>query len=207
MDEFKGVCKILITTDTFNKDKSPYILCTVAENYTQNKSVVEFDYKKIFDRQDKYKDVVGFYHTHPAGFYSMSSTDISTMEQWVKCLGKSLICLIECDGVMNSWLFSKGEDNEISVIEVKASTTNNINYYVWTEPTPSFWQDADFLTKGEAYYSEDEITDPITEIIDRLENLEAGVLSIVNALDALTTAIQIGLKSSDDELEDSNNIT
>ena len=198
-EKFYEICKILITTDTFNKDKAPYVLCTAVDSYTQNKfGSVEFDYKKVFEREDKYKDVVGFYHTHPPGCFTMSQTDIQTMTQWVKCLGKSLICLIECEGIVNSWLFVKSSKGEVAIVDVKANTTNNINYYVWTDPTPSFWEDADFLLKGEAYYDEDE-SDPFSEIIERLENLEAGVMSALTGLEALNSAMQLLLKS---EIED-----
>lgn len=189
-ERFYEICKILITTDTFNKDKAPYVLCTAVDSYTQNNfGSVEFDYKKVFEREDKYKDVVGFYHTHPPGCFGMSNTDRQTMTQWVKCLGKSLICLIECEGIVNSWLFVKGEKGEVAVMDVKSNTTNNVNYYVWTDPTPSFWQDADFLVKGEAYYAE-EGDDPFSEIIERLENLEASVLSALTGLESLTGAVQ-----------------
>lgn len=200
-EKFYEICKILITTDTFNKDKAPYVLCTAVDSYTQNQfGSVEFDYKKVFEREDKYKDVIGFYHTHPPGCFNMSQTDIQTMTQWVKCLGKSLICLIECDGVVNSWLFAKGDKGEVSILDVKANTTNNVNYYVWNEPTPSFWEDADFLLKGEAYYDED--GDPYAEIVERLENLEAGMMSVLTGLDALNGAVQVLLENKMEEADD-----
>jgi len=190
-EKFYEVCKILIATDTFNKDKAPYVLGTAIDSYTQNKfGSVEFDYKKVFEREDKYKDVVGFYHTHPPGCFGMSSTDTDTMTQWVKCFGKSLICLIECEGIVNAWLFVKGEDGSVSILDVKANTTNNVNYYVWTDPTPSFWDNADFLVKGEAYYEEGDQEDPFAEIIERLENLEAGFTAALSGLENLTSAVE-----------------
>ncbi len=170
--------------------------------YTQNKfGSVEFDYKKVFEREDKYKDVVGFYHTHPPGCFSMSSTDIETMTQWVKCLGKSLICVIECENVLNSWLFVKNEDGGVSYIDVNANTTNNINYYIWTDPTPSFWENADFLVKGEAYFDEDE-DDPFSEIIERIENLEAGMMSVLSGIQTLSSSVQFLVEALVEEEED-----
>jgi hypothetical protein len=189
--------KLLVLTETFNKDKSPYLLSTAIDLHTNSKN--QFDYNNIYNREDKYKDLVGFYIIHPVGYFGMSSEDITTMEQWVKCLGKSLVCLVECDGVINAWLFSREESGKVSNIDIKASTANNINYYIWTEPTPSFWQNADFLTKGEAY--QDEFIDPFTEITDRLDNVEAGMMSIINAVEALTTAIQSLEPTEENETE------
>lgn len=201
MNEHKDAVKLLVITETFNKDKSPYILSTSLDLNLNSKK--QFDYNFIYEREDKYKDIVGFYISHPVGYFSLSSEEIKTIEQWVKCLGKSLIVLVESDAVLNSWLFSKGEDNKISILDIKASTTNNINYYIWTEPTPAFWQNADFLTKGEAYL--DEFVDPFTEITDRLDNMEAGLMSVINAIESLTTAIQSLTPSEDKERKEDNN--
>ena len=55
---------------------------------------VEFDWREAIDREDRYGDVVGFYHTHPFGLIKPSTRDIRTMRAWCDCLGKSLLCVI-----------------------------------------------------------------------------------------------------------------
>lgn len=74
---------------------------------------VEFSWEWVFDQEDKFHDVIGFYHTHSKGIPNYSSTDIETMKQWVKCLGKDLICVIECDGKLNAWFFSSKEIKKV----------------------------------------------------------------------------------------------
>src|SRR4051812_42533893 len=51
-------------------------------------------YDRVISREQQCGDVIGFYHTHPSFPASPSSVDVSTMNQWVDCLGKSLLCLI-----------------------------------------------------------------------------------------------------------------
>lgn len=58
-------------------------------------SSVEFDFNKVMERQQKRGDFIGFYHTHPNMSNWYSSTDYATMETWVDCFGKELLCLIE----------------------------------------------------------------------------------------------------------------
>ena len=189
MTEFNEVCKVLINTDNFNKDKSPYVLCTAINLFEQNKFAhTEFNHVKVQERESKYKDVVGFYRTSPPKHFQITPADVETMKQWIKSLEKSLIFLVECEGVLNAWLFTK-KDNEIIYTEIKADTSNNVNYYVWTDPTPSFWGNADFLLQGEGYIQE-ESDDPVSEIIERIENMEACLSSVLAGMDNLTIAVQ-----------------
>lgn len=57
---------------------------------------VSFDWELVLGREERYGDVLGFYHTHPSGFFSPSQRDNRTMSSWVSCFGKPLLCLIEC---------------------------------------------------------------------------------------------------------------
>ena len=112
---FTETCKILINTETSYKDNAPHLLVTGIGSYTQGLAgSVEFKYDDVYDREDRYHDIVGFYHTHPSGLNVMSPTDVETMTQWVKCLGKSLICVIETKEQLNAWLFIKGENGDVS---------------------------------------------------------------------------------------------
>ena len=118
---FYEICKVLVSTETAYKDGAPHAFVTSIDSCTQKQvASVEFDYKKVFDREDKYEDIAGFYHTHPSGMNMMSSIDIETMNQWVRCLGKSLICVIETEEKLNAWAFIKGQDLDVRHKQIQA---------------------------------------------------------------------------------------
>lgn len=48
--------------------------------------------KKILGRIKSNKRMLGFYHSHPSGIISPSSTDDATMDAWVKAMGKDMLC-------------------------------------------------------------------------------------------------------------------
>lgn len=73
---------------------------------------VTFDWQRVMTREEKHGDVVGFFHSHPKGFKNPSNRDDKTMDAWVTCFGKPLICAIEESGVINAWLYRGGEDLE-----------------------------------------------------------------------------------------------
>lgn len=199
MIETYEICKILVGTESFYKDNSQNMLVTAIDFYTQGQvASVEFDYKKVFDREDKYNDIVGFYHTHPSGCTSMSGTDVETMKQWVRCLGKALICLIECDKKLYSWIFFKDETNDIIFKEIKASTDNDINYNLWLEKTSNFWNSADFLLTEMEEISEVEI---LEDISDRLDYIETVLNKVISGLDAIGNGMQVIANSIDNLVE------
>ncbi|MGD2269587.1 MAG: Mov34/MPN/PAD-1 family protein [Desulfobacterales bacterium] len=55
---------------------------------------VEFNWKKVLQREETSGDVIGFFHTHPQGLTRPSRRDIKTMRAWCDCLGKPLLCII-----------------------------------------------------------------------------------------------------------------
>lgn len=55
---------------------------------------VEFDWSIVIAHEEKFGNVLGFYHTHPSGLTRPSSRDIKTMRVWCDCLGKPLLCAI-----------------------------------------------------------------------------------------------------------------
>lgn len=78
---------------------------------------VGFDYRWLEQRETERHDIVGFAHTHPPGAgASPSETDRVTMEGWVDCLGRSLLCIITCGRRTRCWLYRKAGDRvELSV--------------------------------------------------------------------------------------------
>jgi proteasome lid subunit RPN8/RPN11 len=73
-------------------------------------SSVQFDGNRVLDREEKYGDVVGFYHTHPEGFVQPSDRDVRTMGAWCFSFGKPLICAVGTSAGVQAWLFEPGID-------------------------------------------------------------------------------------------------
>ncbi len=80
---------------------------------------VEFDWAWVLEREERRGDVIGFWHTHPFGLKGPSGRDIRTMNQWVDCLGKPLLCLIEVPGKLAAYLFETSEDAGRSLSEAQ----------------------------------------------------------------------------------------
>jgi len=73
---------------------------------------VQFDGNRVLEREERYGDVVGFYHTHPDGFVQPSDRDVRTMGAWSFSFGKPLICAIGTSAGVQAWLFEPGADSE-----------------------------------------------------------------------------------------------
>jgi proteasome lid subunit RPN8/RPN11 len=71
---------------------------------------VEFDAAWALHREETKGDVVGFYHTHPAGPPTPSQRDLRTMRAWAGSFGKPLLCLIESEGSLAAFRF----DDDVS---------------------------------------------------------------------------------------------
>jgi hypothetical protein len=87
---------------------------------------VEFDWSWVLDRDERYGDVVGFYHTHPAGAATPSDRDVRTLRAWVGCLGKPLLCIIQGDVSLAAYRFASDEDDGQPVAEVERFPRNVI---------------------------------------------------------------------------------
>jgi hypothetical protein len=72
-------------------------------------SSVEFDWSWVLEREERRGDVIGFWHTHPFGMTGPSHRDARTMQGWVDCLGKPLLCLIEVPGKIAAYLYGTDE--------------------------------------------------------------------------------------------------
>jgi hypothetical protein len=80
---------------------------------------VAFDWSWVLGREERYGDVIGFFHTHPAGLADPSERDVRTMRAWVSCLGKPLLCLVENGQHLSATLFETDADRgrALSAIE------------------------------------------------------------------------------------------
>ncbi len=84
---------------------------------------VEADWRWALEREERARDVVGFYHTHPlAAGPTPSERDVRTMRVWCGAFGKSLLCVIGCGGQAQATLFADDEDGgrPLPILEVFA---------------------------------------------------------------------------------------
>jgi proteasome lid subunit RPN8/RPN11 len=87
---------------------------------------VEFDWAWVWEREERYGDVVGFFHTHPAGLAATSARDVRTMGAWVSCLGKPLLCVIASGRALVAYVFASDEGGGQAVAEVERFPRNVI---------------------------------------------------------------------------------
>lgn len=72
---------------------------------------VKFDWRKIQDS----KSLIGFFHTHPGSHKPMySDTDYRTMNAWVSCIWRDLVCGIwnDVQTKTSCYLFMKDKTNK-----------------------------------------------------------------------------------------------
>jgi hypothetical protein len=73
---------------------------------------VETDWHWALRREERYGDVVGFYHTHPPAAGTMpSERDARTMRAWCGAFGKPMLCVVACGPQAQATLFAHDEDN------------------------------------------------------------------------------------------------
>jgi hypothetical protein len=85
---------------------------------------VEFDWAWVLEREERYGDVLGFYHTHPPGLTTPSGRDVRTMRAWVSCLGKPLLCVLESDANLRAYVFETDEDDGVPLAEIQRFPRN-----------------------------------------------------------------------------------
>ena len=76
---------------------------------------VEFDAAWALFREETRGDVVGFYHTHPAGQAGPSRRDLRTMRAWAGSFGKPLLCLIESDAALAAYRFDDDQSDGVKL--------------------------------------------------------------------------------------------
>ena len=88
-----------------------------------NASSVSFadDWTFIENLSDQNR-LAGLWHTHPPGCPDISARDIDTMQQWSTYLGKPLLCVIACEGVLRIWRFNKQRFKELKNFEILNQT-------------------------------------------------------------------------------------
>ena len=85
---------------------------------------VEFDGRRVLEREERFGDVVGFYHTHPEGFCQFSERDRRTMYAWCFSFGKPLICAIGTSQGVKAWLFEPEKEHPEECRQVSAFKRN-----------------------------------------------------------------------------------
>ncbi len=55
---------------------------------------VDFDGPAVLLREERRRDVLGFFHTHPDGPPRPSRRDLRTMRAWCSSFGKPMLCVI-----------------------------------------------------------------------------------------------------------------
>ena len=85
---------------------------------------VDFDWAWVLEREERRGDILGFYHTHPAGLITPSSRDVRTMQAWVTCLGKPLLCVIESGPSLVAYIFETDEAEGRLLAETHRFTRN-----------------------------------------------------------------------------------
>ena len=72
-------------------------------------SQVNFDPYWVYQMEDNCDGFAGFYHTHPPhlGLARPSQIDIDTMNAWVSCLCRPLLCYIDNGWSIACWMFDQ----------------------------------------------------------------------------------------------------
>jgi proteasome lid subunit RPN8/RPN11 len=80
------------------------------QRQTGSPASVEFDWAWVMEREERFGDVAGFFHTHPPGLSTPSQRDLRTMRAWVSCFGKPLLCLVDSGDRLSAYFFATDED-------------------------------------------------------------------------------------------------
>ena len=88
------------------------------ERWIGDPETVTFDWSWALEREERYGDLIGFFHTHPTGLAEPSQRDLRTMQAWVSCFGKPLLCLIQSGDVLTATLFHSDTDEGQNVSQV-----------------------------------------------------------------------------------------
>ncbi len=79
---------------------------------------VEFSAKRALQRQRYQRDCVGWAHTHPGMAAVPSMTDVVTMQAWVACFGRPLLCVIKGSDGTRGYVFQHDECEGVELMKV-----------------------------------------------------------------------------------------
>ena len=97
--------------------RGPFWLVRRVQSVDGKPSSVEFDPTWVVEREEARGDILGFYHTHPSSITVPSVRDTQTMHGWVTAFGKPLLCLIEANDQVESYLY---EDDTSEAVPLAA---------------------------------------------------------------------------------------
>lgn len=80
---------------------------------------VEFDWDWVLKREENRGDIIGFWHSHEIDIRP-SSRDIETMLAWIRCFGKTLVCIIQTANYRASYLcaFYKSNAQKTGILKI-----------------------------------------------------------------------------------------
>jgi proteasome lid subunit RPN8/RPN11 len=81
---------------------------------------VQFDGLGVLHREESQGDVLGFFHTHPAGPPRPSARDVRTMRAWCSAFGKPLLCVIASPEGLAGYRFDDDASNGVVLETVQA---------------------------------------------------------------------------------------
>jgi proteasome lid subunit RPN8/RPN11 len=81
--------------------------------------LVRFDGAWVLEREERRRDVVGFYHTHPGMPALPSRRDVQTMRAWCSSFGKPLLCVIAGADGIRGFRFQDDRSDSIELATVE----------------------------------------------------------------------------------------
>lgn len=97
------VCRIMVGI----KKRRAMLARFLGKSYKGKRSSVEFSWRSVMRREERFGDVVGFYHTHPGSSPTPSERDVRTLNAWVIAFGKPMLCAIRSGKRWGFYLFSE----------------------------------------------------------------------------------------------------
>jgi proteasome lid subunit RPN8/RPN11 len=80
---------------------------------------VQFDGLGVLRREERRRDVMGFFHTHPDGPPRPSARDIRTMRAWCSAFGKPLLCVIASPDGLAAFQFVDDRSDGVPMMSVE----------------------------------------------------------------------------------------
>lgn len=100
------ICKVLVGSEIIRDGVALAIIGYAKEEWEGSFAEVEFDRREVFGWEDSGLKVMGFYHTHPGDFVTLSGIDVKTMKGWSVALGRRMLCFIEGNGEIDATYWS-----------------------------------------------------------------------------------------------------